>query len=103
MENKKGLYTLGSLGAVAIALVVAAIVIAIGSEVLSDVQDKLTGASTYTCGSNGTAGYNATCGGLEGTETFGDWLDTVALILVAAVVIGIIATSFGGGAEGSTQ
>ena len=42
-----------------------------------------------------TAQYNVTQGGLEGTEIFGDWLDTIALIIVAAVVIGIIASSFG--------
>lgn len=86
MKNKQGLYTIGSLGALAIVLVVAAIVIAIGGEILDDVQAEFT-PDSYA--------YNATEGGLEGVETFGSWLDTVALITVAAVVIGIIATSFG--------
>ncbi len=95
LENKKGALGIQSLGAVAIILIVAAIIIAIGAEILEDVQGEMTGASGYTCGLSGSAAYNSTCGGLEGANTFGDWLDTIALIIVAAIVIGIIATSFG--------
>ena len=93
--NNKGQYTVGSLGGLAIAMVVAAIIIAMGGEILSDIQGGLTGASGYACGLSGTAAYNASCGGLKATNTFGDWLDTIALIIVAAVVIGIIVSSFG--------
>ena len=84
--NKKGMYTVSALGTLAIILVVAAIVIAMGGQILDDIQDEFT-PDTYA--------YNATSGGLEGIQTFSEWLDTVSLILVAAVVIGIIATSFG--------
>lgn len=94
-RNTKGQYTVSSLGALAIVLIVAAIIISIGAEIMDDVKGEMTGASTYTCGVNGSAAYNASCGGLDAANTFGDWLDTVALIIVAAVVIGIIATSFG--------
>jgi len=37
---------------------------------------------------------NASLGGLEGVETFGEWLPTIAVILAAALVIGIITTYF---------
>jgi len=94
-KNKKGAIGVQSLGALAIVLMVAAIIIAVGAEILTDVQGEMSGASGYTCGTSGSAGFNATCGGLDGANTFGDWLDTIALIIVAAVVIGIIATSFG--------
>ena len=87
LGNTRGQYSVSSLGALAILLVTASIVIAIGGQILADVQTEFT-ANTYA--------YNATGGGLEGIETFGSWLDTIALIIVAAVVIGIIVTSFSG-------
>ena len=95
--NKNGVMTISVLGGLAIALVVAAVVIAVGAEILDDIQDEVTGAAGFDCDNNGTAAFNATCGGLAGTEVFGEWLDTIALIVVAAVVIGIIVTSFGRG------
>ena len=177
--SKKGQYTIGALGGLAIAMVVAAIIIAMGGEILEEIQDSMdtitinvshtfsdpvqlnqTSVSinlaspttlinaTYnvsnvcynTSGNNsnqyripatdynvvvsnssiqfniengahngsawycdfaatyyGTTSYNATQGGLSATETFGSWLDTIALIVVAAVVIGIIVVCFGQG------
>ena len=96
MKFKKGqAMGVGSLGALAIVLVVAAIIISVGAQILDGVQGEVTGASGYTCGQSGSSAFNATCGGLSGTEIFGDWLDTIALIIVAAVVIGIITSSFG--------
>ena len=99
-SNKKGqVYSVGALGGLAIVLVVAAIIISIGAQVLdgvqSNVRDGATNGPTLVCGINGSSAFNSTCGGLSGTEIFGDWLDTIALIIVAAVVIGIIASSFG--------
>ena len=97
MKNKKGAYSVGMLGGLAITLVVAAIIIAIGAEIISDVGVGIsdTAGTTYVCGQSGNVAFNATCGGLKGTAVFGEWLDTIALIIVAAVVIGIIASSFG--------
>lgn len=64
------------------------------ADVQTEIGTEQTAVSDVGC-QNGTAAYNATCGGLEGVETFGSWLDTIALIIVAAVVIGIIVSSFG--------
>lgn len=175
MKHKSGQVSASALGALAIVLITAAITIAIGGEVLNDVQSNIdAGASYYNKTTSFTAtnntvyvlagfdsnnridrlvifndtgcaktniptnttswtrvgnqitvkvegdpykgvlgynsgdtwcvsynwtnllteAYNATQGGLKGTNTFGDWLDTIALVLVAAVVIGIITTSF---------
>ena len=76
---------LGNMSAVAITFVVLAIVIGIGGTVLDDIQDTQT-ADTWA--------YNATESGLEGVGTFGDWLPTIAVILVSALVIGIIGAYF---------
>ena len=54
---------------------------------------------TYTCTYNaGEGDYNVTVAGQEGLGTFADWLPTLALIVVAAVVIGIIVRYFAFGA-----
>lgn len=50
---------------------------------------------TYTAGFIvETGAYNATESGLEGLEEFADWLPTLALIIIAAVIIGIIVRYF---------
>ena len=77
--------SLGSMSTMAITFVVLAIVIGIGGTILSEVQ------STQT--ENGIA-YNATGEGLTGIETFGEWLPTIAVILAAALVIGIVSAYF---------
>lgn len=85
---KQGLYDLKSLGAIAIALVVTVIIISFGASVIGDMQTDLND-------SGGAAG-NVTVKGLESISIFAKWLPTIALILAAAIVIGIIVTSFKG-------
>ncbi len=54
---------------------------------------------TYSCTYNsGDGDYNVTIKGADGLNTFADWLPTIALIVVAAVVIGIIVRYFAFGA-----
>jgi len=65
--------------------VVIAIIIGISATILSQVQ------STQTLNS---VAYNATGSGLTGIDTFADWLPTIAVILAAAVVIGVIVHYF---------
>ena len=77
--------SLNQMATMAISFVVLAIIIGIGGTVLDEVQDTQTAESVA---------YNATASGLEGIETFGDWLPTIAVILASALVIGIIATYF---------
>ncbi len=79
--------TLGQFGSLALAFVVAAIVISLGAEILAQVLSTQT-AATYE--------YNVTTQGLVGAETFGDWLPTIAVVVAAAVVIGVIVNYFRG-------
>ena len=65
----------------AIAFVVIAITIGLGATVLSDIQAEQTADSIA---------YNASGSGLTALDTFSGWLPTVALVVIAAVIIGII-------------
>jgi hypothetical protein len=76
---------LQDLAGIAIIFVVVAIVISIGSDVLTEVRVGKT---------SGSVEYNASTYGLEGLEELASWLPTIAIVVVAAVVIGIIALYF---------
>lgn len=79
--NRKGM-SLGDLGPVAIAFVFIAVVVAVGANILTDIQADQTSAS-YA--------YNASGFGLESLDTVGSWLPTIALVVAAAIVIGVLA------------
>lgn len=68
-KKKKAMFGLDSLGSVAIILVVAAIVIAMGGTILKDIQGTQ---------SSGNADYNATGYGLASMTTIAKWLPTIA-------------------------
>lgn len=80
----KGL-TLGQFGTLALSFVVVTIVLSMGGEILSAIADGQT-AATYE--------RNITDAGLEGAQTMGDWLPTIAIVVAAAVVIGVIVNYF---------
>jgi len=79
-RSKKG-YSVQDMLPLAISFVVITIAISLGATVLSDIQDTQTGNATD---------YNVTDKGLESLTTFGDWLPTIALVVIIAVIIGII-------------
>jgi len=88
--------------------VVIAIVIGISGSILSQVRQQQCNASvnpwqgtggfnpaTGDCYANATTiASNSTSSGLTGVDTFADWLPTIAVILAASVVIGIIVHYF---------
>lgn len=84
-------YTIGNngvverIGAFAIAIAVAAIVVGLMANVLSTVRSGQT-TNDYA--------YNASTQGLASLNTFSQYLPTVALVLVAALIIGIIVKYF---------
>ena len=80
----KGL-TVGQFGGLALAFVVVTVIISVGGEILTQVRD---GQANTTPGR--TLAYNVTSEGLDGTTTLGEWLPTIAVIIAAAVVIGVI-------------
>ena len=86
MKTKQGQFSINSLGTVAIILVVAAIIISMGGTILSEIQDTQTDT-------NGTA-YNISTSGMAAMTTLGGWLPTIAIIVAAAIIIGVVVTSF---------
>lgn len=85
-KQKKAAFTLGDLPNIAIALVIFAVVLGIGATILDNIQDTQT--------TDGYA-YNASLGGLQGLDTMADYQTTIAIVAVAAVVVGIILVFFG--------
>ena len=86
--NKKAQrsFTISDLGTIAIALVVAAVILGMGATIL----DKFKATQTI----NGTA-YNTSNFGLLGMSTMAEFIPTIAIVSVAAIVIGIILVFFG--------
>ena len=84
--NKKGAFSIQDLSGLGVTLVVTAVVLGIGATILANIQGTQT---------SGTAAYNASAYGLTGLNTLSSYLPTVALVAVAAVVIGIILVFFG--------
>ena len=69
----------------ALALVVAAITLGMSAKILTQMR---TGEATNT------GFYNATTEGIGAMQTFSEYLGTIAIVVVAAIVIGVILTSF---------
>lgn len=83
------------LGAMALMLVIAAVIISIGASILSDLQEDQCEDAGGTYSNGACPGYetyavNVSGEGLEGMETLGDWLPLIALVIAAAIVIGVI-------------
>lgn len=93
MHAKKGAMTLSDLAPIAIAFVFVAIVIGVGADVLADIQ---SGQVTNTAGCNTTtkagcgADYNSSGNGLTSLGELASWIPTLALVIAAAVVIGVL-------------
>lgn len=80
MRNKKG-YTITDLVPIGLAFVVLGIVLSIGAQVVANVGADLT---------TGSVEKNATIYANEGIEELASWMPTIALVVVAAIIIGII-------------
>jgi hypothetical protein len=85
---------ISDLAPIAIAFVFIAVVLGVGATVLSSIQ---AGQVTDTEGCNSTAktscglDYNSTGQGLSSLDEFSGWLPTIALVVAAAIVIGVLA------------
>ena len=98
---------IGDIVPIGITLVVIGILLSIGATILSDVRDKQVDTSLTACGTNSTGGstgtilytgcgyaYNATTNGLEGNNTLGNWIPTIAIVIASALAIGVVVNSF---------
>lgn len=83
-SNKKGV-NLNALSGIAITLVVAGIVIALGLNIMGETQDEFTA---------NTAEYNATGDAIDGVAKLSSKLPLIGLVVAAVVVIGLIVGAF---------
>lgn len=79
-------FSIAALGSLAIVFVVATIIIAFGAQILGEIRADQT---------NATWENNVTISGLDALSTFGDWLPTLALVVVAAIIIGVVVMYLG--------
>lgn len=78
-------YTLRDLLPIALLIVVSTIAISIGADVIDNVQtDQITNSYAH----------NISTYGLEAHDELGSWLDTIALVVAAAIIIGVLISSF---------
>lgn len=79
--GKKGQLGIGNLLPIGITFVVLAIALGLGATVLDSVQDGQT-AGSYAS--------NITTDGLSSVEEVSSWMPTIALVVVAVVIIGLV-------------
>ena len=86
--NKRGqAFTIADLGTIAIALVVAAVILGMGATILEKIKSTQSDETAQ----------NASQFGLDGLSTMAEFIPTIAIVAVAAIVIGIILVFFGRG------
>ena len=84
MFGKKGL-SIGDIGPIAIILVVAGISIGIGAQVLGNISSTLT---------VGTVAHSAVVNTTSGLGALAAWMPTIGLVVAAAIIIGVVFSSF---------
>jgi len=87
LKNKKGL-SLGDMYPAVLTIVLIGIVLGIGIYVLTQVEANVTG---------GSAAINTTSTGLAGLAS---WIAVIVVVIAAAVVLGIVISSFGSRSRG---
>ena len=98
LAKRKGM-TLSSLAAIGVVFVVVAIVVSFGSQILGQIRQSQCGgswnSSSNLCLGGKTLQHNITIKGLDALAKIGEWLPTLALVVIAAIVIGIVVTYLG--------
>lgn len=87
LKNKKGI-SLGDLYPAVLTIVLIGIILGLGLYVLNQVESKITGGSSYI---------NTTVTGLGGLA---DWIAVIVVVIAAAVILGIVISSFGSRSRG---
>lgn len=91
MFGKKG-FALSDMSGIVITMVVVVIVLGLGLTILEGIMDNQTPAGNA---------YNATSAGVSALATFTDYLPTIAIVIVAALVLGILITYLARGTGGA--
>jgi hypothetical protein len=97
---------LGDLVPVAVTFVVVGLVLAFGTNILSDVRSDFV-TRTTACGTNSTGGtsgtilytqcgndYNSTTQAMAGNSNVSEKLPLLGLVIAAAIIIGVLLKSF---------
>lgn len=85
MENKKGAMGIGSLVGIGVSFVVVVLVLAFGASIVADVDADQTA---------GSVAKNTTGEGLSALSKIGQKLPTLATVVVAAIIIGVLIAGF---------
>jgi type II secretory pathway component PulF len=85
LKNKKGTYRLQDLAPLAVIFVVAAIVLGFGAKVLDEIDDEFTDNTTQ---------WNVVQNGTYALNKMGKWLPTLAIVVVAALIISVVVSAF---------
>jgi hypothetical protein len=110
MKHKKGTYSLKDLVPLTIMFLITVIAISVGSQIIGGIaqsQGCNTGytynttsgrcentTSGFASGAGMTSAGNVSYAGLQGTQTFGNYLPTIAIVLAASIIVGILVSSF---------
>jgi|TARA_Y100000310_G_scaffold126314_1_gene125145 flagellar motor component MotA len=84
LKNKNGV-SLAQLVGIAITFVIVAVTLGVGGDILDEISDDATENTTKA---------NATEKGGAALNQISDWLPTLGLVVAAAVVIGVLVSSF---------
>lgn len=87
LKQKKGLALADAYPAVLL-IVLIGIILGIGIYVLTEVESQISGGSTAI---------NTTATGLGGLA---DWIAVIVVVIAAAIVLGVVISSFGSGSRG---
>ena len=98
-------FEIGALLPIGLTILVLAIALAFGLQIMGELQNDMVVAGTPRCEANTTGGtsgtlyydncslaYNATRSGMEGVAKIPDKLPLIVTVVIAAVIIGIIVT-----------
>ena len=88
LKDKKGL-SLGDLYPAVLTIVLIGIILGIGLYILASVETNVGGTASTAI--------NTT---ITGLATFADWIAIIVVVLAAAVVLGVVLSSFGGRSTG---
>ena len=87
LKDKRGL-SLGDMYPAILTIVLVGIILGIGIYVMAEVESNITGGSSYI---------NTTITGLGGLAS---WIAVIVVVIAAAIVLGIVISSFGGKGRG---
>ena len=83
---------------IVIGFVVVGILVGFGLLILTEVQTEI---NSQTGGTSNSSAYNGTGEAIDAIGDLAGWLPLLALVIIAAIIIGYLMVSFGGRAGGA--